>query len=506
VAFGQNYHITDFLPDSLQTWQVYGTVSSSLSGTDNEDETKNPGVSESTQETERSGIGFAPIVYFKYWQVTPRRELSVYSYVRGSHSQSKKDNKDEDDLAESIATTDETSQNLEGRIYGLASWTEYLFCQNRLGLALEANFSLTKTKQNSNTTSEEQSSSTDFISKDDDDDLYTSPNIRLSPGVVYGRIYNGNYAAKAEEIIDELQKQNLLTRDLTAAEFQEFSQRILNRTTAYHYDSRLKNIEALQDIIGYLKSVGVLKELDIASFVTINDVYLFSPARNTRSFGTQFYIRSDLSYSPYTSEKNSEYWYRQWNVNNGVFEHDSLTSNYKYFTNEETHNQYHSSGYEIGFNRYIVKSWHLWYNYGAYFNHTFTPTRYTYKYKREIEDILDDTTYVYPDYTDRSFNRNRNDEISVFATFNYQFSSRSYLSVPLNIYYKASRQRLASAYNNITYYTSGSIEAQFTYYLTPKWSLTSSCGIDHYRYRYSLDKRTVKNTGGSLDFSMTYYW
>jgi len=506
VAFGQNYHITDFLPDSLQTWQVYGTVSSSLSSADNDDETKNPGVSELTQETESSGIGIIPRVYLKYWRVTPRRELSVYSFMRGSYSKSKENIDNEYYLAESIATTDETSQNLEGRIYGLVSWTEYLFYQNRLGLSLESYFSLTKTKQNSNTTSQEQYLATDIIHKDDNDNISSSPTIRLSPGVVYGRIYNGNYAAKAEEIINELQKQNLLTRDLTETEFQEFSQRILNRITAYHYDSRLKNIEALQDIIGYLEAIGVLKTLDIASFVTINDVYLFSPERNTRSFGTQFYIRSDLSYSPYTSEKSSEYWYRQWYVDNGVFEHDSLTSNYKYFTNEENHHQYHSSGYEIGFNRYIVKSWHLWYNYGAYFNHTFTPTRYTYKYKREIEDILDDTTYVHSDHTDRTFDRNRSDEISIFATVNYQFNSRSYLSVPLNIYYTASRQRVDSVNNNITYYANSSVNVQFTYYLTPKWSLTSSCGIDHYRYRYSLDKRTVKNTNGSFSLSMTYYW
>jgi hypothetical protein len=95
--------------------------------------------------------------------------------------------------------------------------------------------------------------------------------------------------------------------------------------SAYHYDSRIKNIEALQDIIGYLETIGVLKSLDIASFVTINDVYLFSPARNERIFGTQFYVRSDFGYYPYTYERNYEYWYRTWYANGGVFPHDSLT-------------------------------------------------------------------------------------------------------------------------------------------------------------------------------------
>lgn|GEM_PF-886049 len=506
IAFGQNYHITDFIPDSLKTWQIYGTVISSLSRTDRDDIWEKTGISETTDYSDKSTVGITPTVYFRYWQVTPRRELSVYSYLRGSYSQSTEDRDSEDDLSKIANVSEATGKVLEGQIYGSASWTEYLLCRNRLGLSLEAYLSLNKTKQNSNTTNQDQHSYTDRIYKDDSENLSSSPSFRLSPGMVFGRIYKGDYAAKAEEIINELQKQNLLTRDLTSAEFKEFSRRIMNRTAAYHYDSRIKNIEALQDIIGYLESIGVLKELDIASFVTVNDVYLFSPARNTRRFGTQFYIRSDLNYSPLTTEDNSDFWYRGWYVDNGVFEHDSLTSNYKRFTNEENHNQYHSSGYKIGFNQYIVKSWHLWYKYGAYFSHSFTPARSTYKYKQETEDILNDTTYVNYESTDRAFTKNRTDQISVFATFNYQFNSRSYFSVPLNINYSASHERVESVPNYITYHLSSSIEAQLTYYLTPKWSLTATCGIDYYRYRYSLDKNTLDNTFGSFGLSMTYYW
>jgi len=391
VAFGQNYHITDFIPDSLRTWQVYGTISTSLSGTDRDDVRKKTGVNETKDYSDESTVGITPTVYFKYWQVTPQREFSVYSYLKGSISRDYDGTHSEDILSNITSEEDRTLKNLDGQIYGSVSWAEYMFCRNRLGLSLEAYIALVKSKRLTIYENQYQGSNSDGITNEDTDRLYSTPMYRLSPGVVFGRIYNGNYAAKAEEIIAELQKQNLLIRDLTAAEFQEFSQRILNRTTAYHYDSRLKNIEALQDIIGYLESVGVLKELDIASFVTINDVYLFSPARNTRSFGTQFYFRSNFRYSPSIRNYNSDYWQRNWYVNNGVFEHDSLTTNYKRFMNDEIQNQSHSSGYEIGFNRYIVKSWHLWYNYGAYFNHTFTPTRYTYKNKRETEDILNDT-------------------------------------------------------------------------------------------------------------------
>lgn len=506
VAFGQSYHITDFLPDSLKTWRVYGTVSSSLSGTDRDNVTEKTGVSETKEYSDESSIGITPTVYFNYWQVTPRRELSVYSSTRGSLSKNFESTHSEDILSNANGDYDITRKNLNGQIYGLTSWTEYLFCRNRLGLSLEAYFSLNKTKQNTITTDRDQHSSTDYLVKYDSEYFSSSSNYRLSPGIVFGRIYDGDYAAKAEEIIDELWKQNLLQRDLTGAEFKEFSRRIMNRTAAYHYDSRIKNIEALRDIIGYLESIGALEALDVASFVTINDVYLFSPARNTRSFGTQFYVRSDFGYSPYTDEDNSEDWYRTWYANDGVFEHDSLTSNYKRFTNEKYRNQNHTYGYEIGFNWYFVKSWHLWYSYGAYFSHSFTPRRYTYKYKREIEDILNDTTYIDYESTDRAFGKYRNDEISIFAKVNYQFNSRSYLSIPLHIEYISSRERVESVTDYIRYATRGWIEPEFTYFLTPKWSLTASCGIEYYRSRYSLDKRTLKNTNGSGSFSMTYYW
>ncbi len=375
-----------------------------------------------------------------------------------------------------------------------------------MGLSLDTYFSLSKSKENSIETDRNQYSSTDNLNKYDSENISSSSNFRLSPGIVFGRVYGGDYAAKAEEIIDELQKQNLLTRDLTLAEFQEFSRRIMNRVSAYHYDSRIKNIEALQDIIGYLETIGVLKSLDIASFVTINDVYLFSPARNERIFGTQFYVRSDFGYYPYTYERNYEYWYRTWYANGGVFPHDSLTSNYKRFINIEERSPSHPAGYEIGFNRYVIKSWHLWYNYGAYFSHSFTPERFTRKSEVEREDILNDTSYVENEYTVRAFTKSRSDELSIYATFNYQFNSRSYLSIPLYIEYMSSRDRVESVTDYIRYATRGSIEPEFTYFLTPKWSLTASCGIEYYRYRYSLDKRTVNNTYGTGSFSMTYYW
>ncbi|MFA7711762.1 MAG: hypothetical protein WCY30_11710, partial [Candidatus Neomarinimicrobiota bacterium] len=262
VAFGQNYHITDFIPDSLKTWQIYGTVSTSLSGTDRDDLTEKTGVSETKDYSDESTVGITPTVYYRYWRITPRRELGVYSNIRGNISKDYAGTHSEDILSKTIGDDDRTEKILEGRIYGLASWTEYLFCRNRLGLSLEAYISLNKTKRHIVNTDEYQNSYTDRIIKEDTDRLYSYQNYRLSPGVVFGRIYNGDYAAKAEEIIDELQKQNLLTRDLTSAEFNEFSRRIMNRTAAYHYDSRIKNIEALQDIISYLKSIGVLKELD----------------------------------------------------------------------------------------------------------------------------------------------------------------------------------------------------------------------------------------------------
>lgn len=494
IGFAQTYHITDFIPDSLKTWQVYGTLSSSLSGDDSEAERKDIGTSEYTDEDKNSTISLTPTVYYKYIWLTPNQEFSINSNIQGLYERSN-NRSDQNNFNLGFSIDDVTNKYIDGRFQGIIEYTRYLFCQNRLGVSVGTNFNLNENNRKTTEIEKIQSSITDHWDKNNSESHHSHHSVSLYPGIVYGRIYNGNYAAKAEEILTELKKQSLLQRDLTVAEFQEFSHLIMNHVAAYHYDSRIKNIETLTDIIDYLESIGVLKELDIASFVTINDIYLFSPARKIRNFGKQFYLKSGLRYSPDVYNYEDENWYRSWYADNGIFYHDSLLENYRTVTSQKNRVLSHSYWYKIGFEHYQVKSWHLWYNYGAYFDHSFSPQRYTEKLKTERIDI-----------TSRSFNRSRSDEVAAFAGFNYQFTSRSVLSLPVSITYSRDRTHWNSGSKNIVYFTGVTMGAEFTYYLTPKWSLTSSGQIIHSYYRYSLDKQTNRSTYGTLRFSMTYYW
>ncbi|HPC36229.1 MAG TPA: hypothetical protein PLO79_06350 [Candidatus Marinimicrobia bacterium] len=506
IGFAQNYHITDFIPDSLKTWQVYGTLNSSLSGDDSENERKVIGSAEYKDEDKNSSKSLTPTVFYKYMWLTPNQEFSINSNISVIYEQSNNRSDQNDILNSTVYVNDVTNKNIDGTFQGIIEYTRYLFYQNRLGVSIGTNFNLNENNHKTKNLGKHQFSNNDYWEKYNNDRQRSSQSVSLYPGIVYGRIYNGNYAAKAEEILTELKKQNLIARDLTVAEFQEFSQLIMNHVAAYHYDSRIKNIEALTDIMSYLESIGVLKELDIASFVTINDIYLFSPARKIRNFGTQFYLQSGLIYSPYVDNYEKDNWYRRWYADNGVFYHDSLLENHRSVTSDKNRVLSHSYWYEIGFERYLVKSWHLWYNYGAYFDHSFSPQRRTKKLKVEYIDILNDTSYVGTDVTSRSFNRSRSNEIAAFAGFNYQFNSRSVVSLPVSVAYSRDRIHWSSGSKSIIYRTNASIGVEFTYYLTPKWSLTTSGRIGHNHYRYSLTKQTNRDTNGTLSFSMTYYW
>jgi hypothetical protein len=118
IAFGQNYHITDFIPDSMQTWQIRGTVSSSFSGTDADNVAENTGVNETEEYNDESSVGITPTVYYNYWQVTPRRELSVYTFISSSLSKDFESTHSEDIITGANGDDDRTDKDLNGQIYG----------------------------------------------------------------------------------------------------------------------------------------------------------------------------------------------------------------------------------------------------------------------------------------------------------------------------------------------------------------------------------------------------
>lgn len=74
-------------------------------------------------------------------------------------------------------------------------------------------------------------------------------------GPIYGRIYEGLYAAKSLEIISELRALGQLKKEPSKAEMSELSRFIYEEMNRYHYDTRIKRIESLKRITSWLIEV-----------------------------------------------------------------------------------------------------------------------------------------------------------------------------------------------------------------------------------------------------------
>ena len=82
--------------------------------------------------------------------------------------------------------------------------------------------------------------------------------LRLTPG--WGRVYEGQYAATALYMIDELKGNGLLERVPSKKEMLELTEIIYQNRMAHEVDHRLAKIDALNAVTAYLTEIGVIGE------------------------------------------------------------------------------------------------------------------------------------------------------------------------------------------------------------------------------------------------------
>lgn len=95
-------------------------------------------------------------------------------------------------------------------------------------------------------------------------------NITLGP--IYGKIYEGKYAARAIEMIAELRRKGLLFKEPNSSQMMQLSTIIYEEMNRYYFDKRIKRIESLEKISNYLISEKIVRET-VSAFLTINDIY-----------------------------------------------------------------------------------------------------------------------------------------------------------------------------------------------------------------------------------------
>jgi len=517
-ALAQNYHITDFLPDSLKTWQIYGILNTNVGNS-----TENYEYELEKNDTESSNLSteLNPELRFRYKIITRRREWFFSSELSSDFIKTKsaQEDKTDQDTFWEFNSNNKSGTSQQYTLYNSFDLTEYFYKQ--LGVSIKGSIRLTHMFGNdeNNYIYQEGLISEGRRKRDyqyNVENTWNQTSSEFDPGFSLGRIYDGNYAAKAEELLIELRRMNCLKRELTPAEFHSLAQRILKYAEQYHYDFRIRRIEALQDIIDYLSSIGAIAENEIPAVLTINDIYVYSPfGIYPRNFGLNFYINAKIN-SNYYLRQNDESSYTNdfWTTLVGVTQHDSLLD--QNFTESRTSysNKSIISGYLFGASYHKIKSWNFWYN---------IQLGFVYNYIDVIirQKKYSETTYnLYPDSINTSGSKtksnqnNHKDILTTSANLYYQFNSRSILHLPANVSYQFYRYRedLESAEGDTNsdkkryYETNFSFAPAFTYYLTPKWSITPSVTILLSKNRDTVGKITFQDFRYTLNFSTIYYW
>jgi hypothetical protein len=108
-----------------------------------------------------------------------------------------------------------------------------------------------------------------------------------------GHIYEGWYAATSLYIMDELRNRSLLESEPTIQQMKELCALVYQNALQHAIDNRIRFIESMQTILGYLEQQGMLRQ-GVSSALIVQDVWNYFP-RTSRRFGWQVSIGSGLA-------------------------------------------------------------------------------------------------------------------------------------------------------------------------------------------------------------------
>lgn len=460
-SFAQNYKIQDFIADSLTSWQIYGK--GEFRGQYEEEKSNDKENNERDSEY-ASELRLTPWITYKLKRLRPfsERKLNIRSRFNLSRV--------EREFYRSISKGKGLDLNF--------SYIDINYFKNKIGYGLRTYGSLNL--DNSNNDIDVDNSYR--IESGDSENKYRDYEINIYPGISYGRIYDGHYAAKAMEIIDEIRDQGLLNRELNTEEFRELSQIVMNRKASYHYDSRIKKIEALNAIIDYLTEIGAVSPDSYSAAFILQDLYSYGliGRESDRKFGFKTYTRLLGRYSSHKVTRDQLVDVTRHYYNNP----DSINEKYtedEYIENKKSHL---SGGLQIGMDYYRIENWHFYYNFGLDLK--------IYNQNSRYKDI--DTSYRYysiPDKKDKGAESIRKDtleqhirEITFTNDFYYKFSSRSIFVWKNNISYKYGH-KIGSEGKQIERYEL-TINPRYVYYITPKFRISAGISYQFYKRRNNL--------------------
>lgn len=114
-----------------------------------------------------------------------------------------------------------------------------------------------------------------------------SNDFTLSAG--WGRKYDARFAGTSLYMIDELRNNGLLEREPTKEQMERLTEIVYQNRLKHVIDSRIRQIESLDEIIVFLKAENILKSDRPMGYLLIQDVWQYFP-NYPRYFGWRFSI------------------------------------------------------------------------------------------------------------------------------------------------------------------------------------------------------------------------
>ena len=505
--------ITGFLPDSLTTWQVkwdmtgyFNSLNQDENSRSHADETV---LNEIDKLDDNSSISLSPGATLYYQYIRPQREIFCTLLARYNYTQTWEDNDydntQSDPYPYQIREREYNSKNTQPLISAETTLNEYL--RNNFGVSVIGSYDADYDRNNLRYLNKEWRTYDDHsyqynLEKNQYDENTVSTALAIRG--FHGRIYDGRYAAKAMEIIDQLENDGMLKRSLSDREFNDFSQIVMRHMASYHFDNRIKTIEALTDIYNFLESVGALNEEKQSAFPVIQDIYRNTPLNISRNFGTRTYLRLNYEREQTVSKYDRKYQSNEYKFYFGDDNEPLIDS-----VINESDSHYSSSqktiagmpSVEMGLEHNAILNWHLWYSTAVVMNYSSGSSNY-YRNSNynSSESEIDTESNLYES------------SITLNATLNYQPSSRSYCSVsvsPMYFNYQENEGGLGyKSYKTLNEYLYLTVSPRFQYYFTPKISFSvsgtttlsrrfyriNSVDSNDEKYQYKSSEKYIQNT------------
>ncbi len=494
--FSQSFRVDSYIPEKFTDteWRVNGSTRVNGSSSNTEDEAENIFYNSDNSDNSQS-LSMSNSLKYRYITVPKYLSTGFSLGTSYNHSSSDSYNKRISGLPngyDQITNADRSSSRFAPYLSGYMDGGNYF--ENNILLSAIFKFSLRYDQSTSDNRSDsrqynhfaDDSVSYHFSETDrelDRNNYSNNISLEILPG--WGHLYEGQYAATAIYMIDELKDHGYITNDPTDEQMIKLTDIIYQYRLKHYIDSRLHEIEALTSVVEYLKVENVIDSTIPNAQIIIQDVWNYFP-KHTRQFGLRVRAGAGIryAYSKATNieTRNDEYYSARYHIDTPADVQDVSESS-SLFQGDEVRRSTDTREYlkmMIEYCKPISKEWQLDNNiqFTMYSDHTREyQHRRTYSYDGSFFNVF--TRLEEIEYTDSyDFDQKTN--------LYYIPNSRTLLNFRLNTKYMHYNRRITINQNDTEIlndkenfgYFRGSLLGRADYRISIPTTLSASVGCD----------------------------